>query len=248
VVSNYLQLCLGVDPATFETAMLEAARVADDCDDLSAEPERPVHVRGSHKSLNYRGLAIKRSKQWFSYLTKKHAHYGYTGYQWAVSAAQRPSTVQPVLHRLVERSNALLGLRSNHAIFTEYQDGRDFIGQHHDKTASLSPDEGDMIALVKTGEHGRLFRVSAPNDDRVVLWEERLQPGTLVLMSLEDNAKVRHGVPQEDEQVGRSSSVVMRRVIDLRSEEAVSKKRKETAKDREKRAEAKRAKLAKQGQ
>ena len=46
----------------------------------------------------------------------------------------------------------------------------------------------------------------------VVIWEQVLQPGTAVIVGLDANSKVKHGVPKINQPVGVSGSFVGRAI------------------------------------
>ena len=52
---------------------------------------------------------------------------------------------------------------------------------------------GALITVVKTGEHGRPFRLETL--DGALIMERVLAPGTAVIMTLQANLKTKHGVP-----------------------------------------------------
>lgn len=68
-------------------------------------------------------------------------------------------------------------------IVTHYVDGEHNIGMHFDKPKSIRP--GSLITVVKTGAHGRPFRLELL--DGTLLMERVLPPGTAVVMTLEAN-------------------------------------------------------------
>ena len=68
-----------------------------------------------------------------------------------------------------------------------------------------------LITVVKTGEHGRPFRLETL--DGALLMQRALAPGTAVIMTLEANLKTKHGVPAVEE-AGSSGSIVFRSITD----------------------------------
>jgi hypothetical protein len=206
-VPGFLQR-LELDPAELETLLLKTARHAYKDEPLDDQPDKPVHVHGTHRALHYRGKPIPRSKQWFQHGGSDHLKYLYTGWQWLIANAQRPTSVVPVIERLVDQINNRLELRMNHVIFTQYKSGADCIGWHSDKPKTLGSQPDDFILVVKTGSQGRPFCVGQPRGD---VWTETLAPGTLLIMSLYDNNIVQHCVPRVPD-AGPTSSLVLRHV------------------------------------
>ena len=68
---------------------------------------------------------------------------------------------------------------------------------------------GSLITVVKTGAHGRPFRLELL--DGTLLMERVLPPGTAVVMTLEANLATKHGVPAVAH-AGSSGSVVLRTI------------------------------------
>ena len=137
--------------------------------------------------------------------------YYYTGWQRAVLPATSDVARAPEMVPVVERYNAwatALGKpAANHFIVTHYVDGTQNIGMHFDKPKSIQ--ECSLITVVKTGEHGRPFRLELL--DGTLLMERVLSPGTAVIMTLEANLATKHGVPAV-EHAGSSGSVVLRTI------------------------------------
>jgi len=222
VVPGFLQ-ALGYDPAELERHMLDGVRTVGRDEDLALQPDHPVHVMGSHVALGYRGNEINRSKQWYEHDVAEGTtlRYYYTGHQWRICAAQRSSKTRPRLAALIDQMNKALGQKTNHVIFTLYRDGKDSIGLHHDKVRSISQEATDYILVVKLGENARRFSIYDPVSQQM-LWNEPVEPGSLVVMSPADNQLVKHGVPEELG-AGQSSSFVMRNITEKLSTQEVEK-------------------------
>ena len=78
-----------------------------------------------------------------------------------------------------------------------------------DKSRSIKTNS--LITVVKTGEHGRPFRLETL--DGALIMQRVLAPGTAVIMTLEANLKTKHGVPAVEE-AGSSGSIVFRSITD----------------------------------
>merc|ERR1719198_2108639 len=89
---------------------------------------------------------------------------------------------------------------------------------HYDKARSIA--ESSLITVVKTGAHGRPFRLERL--DGTLLMERTLPPGTAVIMTLEANLLTKHGVPAVEE-AGSSGSLVCRTITDRVSWEQLEK-------------------------
>ena len=60
--------------------------------------------------------------------------YGYTGWQWKVSAGTYLLSTVPKLEQLVNKMNEKMNCEDhNHWIVTRYKEGKDNIGMHSDK-------------------------------------------------------------------------------------------------------------------
>jgi len=79
-----------------------------------------------------------------------------------------------------------------------------------------------------------------------VLFDEIVEPGTLILMSLETNLATQHAVPEcGDDSMGLSGSIVWRAVHQVVSQQDLAKKMANTEKGRGKRAAEKAEREAK---
>ena len=139
--------------------------------------------------------------------------YYYTGWQNAVLPATSNVERAPEMAAVTKKYNAWVEKAgypaANHFILTHYVDGEHSIGMHFDKPKSIEKES--LITVVKTGAHGRPFRLEAL--DGKLLMERVLPPGTAVIMTLEANLKTKHGVPAVDE-AGSSGSIVFRSITD----------------------------------
>ena len=79
------------------------------------------------------------------------------------------------------------------------------------KYNELAAADGFPAANLKTGEHGRPFRLETL--DGALIMERVLAPGTAVAMTLAANLKTKHGVPAVAE-AGSSGSIVFRTITD----------------------------------
>ena len=215
VIENYAQAVLDIDAAALQ-------------DDLEANyPVRRAGdaivwggaqwVEGDNRALRYRGKVLKRGKMWFQSGRPQQVgfvKYYYTGWQRRVLPATADVADCPELSPAVERYNlwsTALGFPSaNHFIVTHYVDGEHNIGMHFDKPTSIAADS--LITVVKTGAHGRPFRLEKL--DGTLIFERVLAPGTAVVMTLAANLATKHGVPAV-EQAGSSGSVVFRTITDV---------------------------------
>ena len=138
--------------------------------------------------------------------------YYYTGWQNAVLPATSNVESAPEMAAVTKKYNAWVEKAgypaANHFILTHYVDGEHNIGMHFDKPKSIEKES--LITVVKTGAHGRPFRLEAL--DGTELMERVLEPGTAVIMTLEANLKTQHAVPAVDGDVGPSGSIVFRSI------------------------------------
>jgi hypothetical protein len=212
VVPDFAQKELGTDPAVLQQ-QLEAnypVRGKGDAIDWA----RPQWVEGDNEALHYRGHELKRGKMWFQTGEPSEdgfVKYYYTGWQHAILPATANVKRAPELAEVVAHYNNWAAsngkAQANHFIVTHYVDGAHNIGMHYDKPKSIQ--KGSLITVIKTGAHGRPFRMEKL--DGTLLFERILSPGTAVIMTLEANLMTKHGVPAVEE-AGSSGSVVMRTI------------------------------------
>lgn len=215
---------------------------------VSEDGLEPILVTGAHPSLHYRGNALKRHKIWAqTFYSAGLAKYGYTGWQHAVSAATRDVVAYPDLDKMMKWLNANFsaileehGLPGspavfNHAIFTRYEDEKDFIGMHSDKEKDFAP--GSYFVVFKLGA-ARDFAFST-ND--TVFWQETLPTGTMIIVRMGTaNQRVKHGVPVMAQPCGASGSIVFRCIRTIIPWPDVKKNIERARQQKKKRAAAKR--------
>lgn len=170
----------------------------------------PKLLPGSHPALRYRGNPVARNKIWlqtdFEDGMKK---YGYTGWQWRVSLAQRRIESIPSISKVTDKINSMMSKRIafNHAIVTVYEDKNDNIGLHSDKMGNFNPNTGFIV--VKLGE-SRRFQFATL--DGKVFFDKRLKAGTAVLVGADANVITKHGVPKDPDCKRKSGSIVWRSI------------------------------------
>ena len=217
VVPEFAQKYLAFDPAQLQQAMEANYPVRSAGDNI--EWARPQWVEGDNAALHYRGRELKRGKMWFQTGEPETPEIGffvkyyYTGWQNAVLPATSNVERAPEMAAVTKKYNAWVEKAgypaANHFILTHYVDGEHNIGMHFDKPKSIEKES--LITVVKTGAHGRPFRLEAL--DGKLLMERVLEPGTAVIMTLEANLATKHGVPAVDE-AGSSGSIVFRSITD----------------------------------
>lgn len=191
-------------------------------DDIEIDWNSPRWISGNNRYLNYRGRAIKRHKMWFQdidTIRKGVYKYSYTGWQWGITRATYSTKSVVGLSEFVNDINDKLELehKHNHWIVTKYLDNRDNIGFHSDKTRNWV--SGSCFVVVKFGE-ARPFQFSY--EDKVI-YDEKLTQGTAVIVGMEANQKVKHGVPAIEHKTGVSGSIVGRCIDDFLSWDRVKK-------------------------
>lgn len=218
-IVNGLAAKFGLDPK------LAQARLRDEFPHRSGEDEilwgQPQWVRGDHVALKYRGNTIAREKMWFQSGDPREdgfLKYLYTGWQWRVMPATANVQTVPWLEQVTNDVNAWLakhGQRpANHYIVTAYEKEDCGIGMHYDKEKTIDPKS--VIIVVKTGECGRPFRITENNkggeDTNAELFNEVVEPGDAVIMTMAANLATKHGVPILQQPTGASCSIVMRTI------------------------------------
>jgi alkylated DNA repair dioxygenase AlkB len=190
-------------------AALRALPVCDPAVPLTLDPENPRWVTGASAELNYRGKAVKRSKLWLQRDVTGARLYRYTGWQWAVTKGTYRLGAVPALESLVDGVDAKLGFRNAHNqwIATLYTDGADNIGLHSDKDGDWA--RGSAFAVVKLGAPRPFVFTQAVDGKDVEVFRAVLEPGTAVIVGMDANSKVKHGVPPVPE-CGPSGSIVGR--------------------------------------
>ena len=115
---------------------------------------------------------------------------------------------------------------ANHAIATAYDDREANIGFHYDKTPTLS--KTGAISVVKVGRITRRFclrkriilkrkpskkqklELEMKQRSMPLIFDEYVEPGTLIFMTMNANWETQHGVPEEDGPTAASGSLVFR--------------------------------------
>jgi hypothetical protein len=214
-----------IDAATANAAWEAVCNCKDrpTSEPLALDFYKPRWVAGEHEALNYRGWPLKRDKMWFQKDTTQLRRYGYTGWQWAVSAGTYALNSIPELEKLVDDVDAKADFthRHNHWIVTRYKTGQDNIGQHSDKVKDWQP--GSAFVVVKLGAPRPFLFTQKVDGVDVELMRPVLQPGTAVIVGYHANQLVKHGVPVVKGECGLSGSIVGRCIATTKEWEEVAK-------------------------
>jgi len=144
--------------------------------------------------------------------------------------------------------------RVNQGIVTGYDNKEANIGMHYDKKGSLVSNSGigvikmghprrfcirervlpsEEIKLLKAKKRSipeeatlesMKKELKKRQENMPMIFDEKVPAGTLIYMTMDANCLTQHGVPEEDEEVGLSGSIVFRTVKDKRSVEVVKRK------------------------
>lgn len=215
---------IGFEPVSTCDHIFENAIHVSHGEDLDEIPlDRGVHMSGEHEFMQSRGHGLKRSKQFFQHRQPPGTNlvYKYTGRQWALSKAQRDTSVCPIVGEIMDGINNILSMQTNHAIYTKYgpEDNIDF---HYDKMQTMATGPRDSIIVIKLGPMGRRFAICANGaldgneKDPLPFWQSDVPPGAMILMSIFDNRRFKHAVPalSKAEQTAHthSGSLVLRNI------------------------------------
>ena len=218
---------------------------------IKIQGNEPMWITGAHPALNYRGNAIKRDKIW---LQKEYARgmrrYGYTGWQWKVSGGVNDVGEVPLVDTMFGKIGKIVGQDMNAIIATRYKSGQDNIGFHSDKVKDF--EDGSCFVVIKLGESRKFeFSWDEPavenakqvirnNKDKAtiikakqtikdrqykeVFYSEELKAGTAIIVGMDANARIKHGVPSIDQVEHVSGSLVGRFIKTIIPWEDVKKK------------------------
>lgn len=253
---NFLQDELNMDPQKLLDNLLKYRKHPDDVPlEFNKKGDDPYWLSGKHKSLNYRGNALKRSKMWLQKDYKKgFLKYGYTGWQHSVSYAAKDIKYVKEISKLNSKLNKdITSPQMNHWIATLYKDGDDYIGFHSDKKQDFV--DNSYFIIIKLGAQ-RVFefrlKPNNTNDKVIPFYKKVLNQGTAIFvrvncMELDSNSIVQHGVPQQKEHIGISGSLVGRSIKTIIKWDDVHKniKKSELSKKKSKEKKSKKSEFSK---
>eukprot|EP00457_Paulinella_chromatophora_P011578 gb/GEZN01011726.1/.p1 GENE.gb/GEZN01011726.1/~~gb/GEZN01011726.1/.p1 ORF type:complete len:323 (+),score=47.39 gb/GEZN01011726.1/:20-988(+) len=237
VVPGLLQ-SVGIDPAVLWSELTDSKIATHSRENVAfcVDGMEPIWVRGDHPALKYRGNELKRHKMWLqTHYSAGLLKYGYTGWQHAISFATRDVASVPAVQRVLDcfnrnfvtwtkqlklpapRSETRAFQPFNHAIVTRYDNHKDNIGFHSDKTQDFADDS--YFVVLKLGA-ARNFSFALPGEEKTPFWTQKLEPGTAVLVRATSsdeavkvaNALVKHAVPEMKQPLGESGSIVLRAI------------------------------------
>lgn len=241
VIPNFMQDHLSIDPHEVFDALVKLP-VWSATDPI---PSSGVGwLPGSHRTLNYRGKPIKRSKIWLQTdFEDGLLKYGYTGWQWKVSFASRPVKSIPVIANLLDTVNSRFGFDFNHIILTYYHNGAANIGHHSDKIKTFKSDSYFLVLKLGAARSFEFRSIKSEAAKAKVLFNEQLKAGTAVLVRCASpgaaNERVTHAVPPQPGCLP-SASIVFRCIT---SKIAWAKVRKEVEKRTSRESKAKKQNL-----
>ena len=223
MVPRFAQKVLSIDPA----AMLEQLQAKYPvCGEEDTIVRNVVQwVDGDNVALKYRGRVLRRCKMWLqrgATASVGYRRYRYTGWQWKVLPATVDVAMCPEVSGMATLYDDFCdggGVpRANHYIVTAYEDGQHSIGWHFDKPDSIDPDS--IITVVKLGATGRPFALRRLGETEP-FFNQVLEPGTAVIMTMQANLATQHSVPEVPE-AGRSGSIVFRTITESYTEDQVA--------------------------
>ena len=210
---------MGIDHTTLWNNLMKVPD-HDPNSDIEFDPEHPTWITGEHPSLHYRGHALLRKKLWLQKEVDDMLKYGYTGWQHRISKALHKTSSIPGLDEILNKINELLHYKHNHWIATCYEDKDDNISLHSDKVQNWVPDS--CFIIIKVGAPRR-FQVAQPVQMEakgrkpmmkdVVIFDKVIQPGTAIIVGMDANTKIKHGVPRTENVDGPSGSIVGRAIL-----------------------------------
>ena len=224
--------------------------------DIQISPTDPKWITGDHPALKYRGNAIKRHKIWLQKdFEKGMLRYGYTGWQWKVSGGVKDITEVPLVKDLFDKVADIVGHDMNAVIATKYCSGLDNIGFHSDKIRDF--EENTCFVVIKMGEARpfefswdepavaaakvviqkskdkdeikRARQVIKNRDFAEVFYSQTLPAGTAIIVGMEANQRVKHGVPAITTETHMSGSLVGRSIKTRKSWDEVNKEIKKSS-------------------
>lgn len=214
VIPNFCQDYLGIDHTEIWKIFEDMPQYDTDADlDAVFDKDDGWNTKllpGAHPALNYRGKPVARTKFWLQDdFDKGMLRYGYTGWQWRTALAQRRIESVPLIDQMNKKLNTRMPdkLKCNHVIGTMYVDGQDYIGQHSDKIKDFEENSGFIV--IKLG-CARRFQFATKDGD--VFYDQRLEPGTAVIVGHSANTETVHAVPKDHKCNGTSGSVVFRKI------------------------------------
>lgn len=206
IVPKFCEKYLGTTPEAIwdEISSLEKHEGSLQLDD----GWNPKLLPGSHPALHMRGHPLKRTKLWLQRdFDRGLRRYGYTGWQWRVSLAQRRIESMPIIDAATSALNAALHQDCNHAIVTVYEDSNDNIGLHSDKMHDFAPNTGFVVLKL-----GAARRFQFATREGAVFYDKIQEPGTAIIVGADANTVTMHGVPKDGCCKGASGSIVWRNI------------------------------------
>ena len=233
IVTNgsFAKKVLGIDPSNFIQSL--DVRVPVVGAEGTIDPGALQWVTGENANLHYRGNALPRRKIWIQDgpTDENVLVYSYTGWMSTIAFATSDWNKDKELTGINTKYNSFAKTCgfdvANNDIITGYNDCDANIGYHYDKMRSLAMT--GAIAVVKMGAPRRFCvrerliptrkltkeeKVAHQKRQDMVppLFDEVVESGALIFMTMEANYLTQHAVPKMDSPVGLSGSMVFRTV------------------------------------
>lgn len=177
-------------------------------------------INRNQSFMKYRGKPIARTK---SFLTARRGvihKYGYTGFQWKSMRNYACYKDYPRVKKIVADLNAKLALPGvtgfNHVIATMYEDSKDAIGYHSDKTHSWTL--GSSVAILSLGGT-RDFCMQGEN-----IQVFKCEAGDMFILGWKDNQTHKHCIPVSKIKVNPRISLCFRNIKECFTLEEIEKK------------------------
>lgn len=233
IVTNggFAKKVLGISPSSFIQSLDARVPVIGAHDAI--DPGALQWVAGENINLHYRGNVLPRRKIWLQdgATDKNVLVYSYTGWMSTIAFATSDWNKDAELTDINAKYNAFAKKcgfdPANNDIITGYNDCDANIGYHYDKMRSLAMT--GAISVVKMGSPRRFCvrerliptrkltkkekeALQKSQDKMPSLFDEVVESGALIFMTMEANYLTQHAVPKMDAPVGLSGSIVFRTV------------------------------------
>lgn len=172
------------------------------------------------RHMLYRGRSLARSKFFFVDSLDQIPIYSYPGFQYrSVLEEYRTIASQPQIAGLQEILRQQFQHTTNHVIGTVYRDGKDNIGWHTDKVATI--DETIPIYIFSFLQPRPL---AFKHQLTEAITEVPMKPGSLFVLGHQTNREYLHSIQPTKQPVSTRLSVIFRRIKNILPRTVVAKK------------------------
>ena len=162
-----------------------------------------------------KSLEFPRDKAFYGNITVKNGVLVEPFYKYAKDTPSVKCWKGSVLEEVARDLDRTVGQPCNHVVVNQYQDGSDYVGAHHDKSATFHP--GSCVLTLSLGGTRTLRLTCVKGAQQGETHDLELNHGSLFVLGPETNKYWKHSILKNNKQEHRRVSLTYRHIDAVRT-------------------------------